>query len=104
MKTYRVYLTPHAVADLESIYHYIAENSGFPEVALAYIRRLREECETLSLAPQRGRKRDDIRKNLRVLALDKQCVAAFEIDTSQRKVTILNLFYGGRDYETLMTE
>lgn len=102
MKTYHVFLTPDAVADLESIYRYIAESSGFPETALRYIQRLRESCEALSLTPQRGYKRDDIRKNLRVLALDKRTVVAFEIEESQRKVMVLGIFHGGRDYETLM--
>lgn len=102
MKTYSVFLTPDAVADLTEIYGYIADKSGLPEVALAYIQKLRSKCESLSLAPLRGNKRDDIRPNLRVLALDKNAVAAFEVQEEERTVIILNVFYGGQDYETLM--
>ena len=52
--------------------------------------------------PQRGQQRDDLRKNLRILAIDRAAVAAFEVDEEKQTVTILNVFYGGRDYETIM--
>lgn len=104
MKHYKVFLTPDAVKDLADIYSYIASASGIPEVAWAYIEKLRRKCDNLETAPMRGNTRDDLRQNLRILAIDKNAVAAFEIDENRQVVTILNLFYGGRDYETLMGE
>lgn len=104
MKSYDVSLTPDAVQDLADIYTYIANNSGFPDMALAYIERLRRQCETLQTAPYRGRSREDIRSGLRILPLADNAVAAFEIDETEGSVLILNIFYGGRDYETLMGE
>lgn len=103
MKTYKVSLRPDAISDLQNIYTYISEASGFPDVAIEYIRRLKKKCETLTSAPHRGLKRDDIRPNLRTLALDKRTVAAFEINEEAREVDILNIFYGGRDYEILLS-
>lgn len=104
MTPYSVYFTPDAVADLAAIYDYITDTSGFPDVAYAYMQRLRQKCEGLTLAPERGTKRDDIRKNLRILALEKNAVAAFEVQEDKRMVTILNVFYGGQDYETLLSQ
>lgn len=104
MTPYSVYFMPDAVADLAAIYDYITETSGFPDVAYAYMQRLRQTCEGLTLAPERGTKRDDIRKNLRILALEKNAVAAFEVQEDKRIVIILNVFYGGRDYETLLLQ
>jgi hypothetical protein len=42
-------------------------------------------------------------EKLRVYPLDKKTVAAFVIDEGKRTVSILNIFYGGRDYETIMS-
>jgi plasmid stabilization system protein ParE len=39
MTTRRVILRPAAEADLTALYHSIAERSGYPERAIAYIRR-----------------------------------------------------------------
>lgn len=104
MKTYDVLLTPDAVQDLKDIYEYILDASGFPETAWNYIERLRDKCYNLQTAPLRGHKRDDLRKNVRIIALDKRAVAAFEVDEKTHTVTILNIFYGGRDYDALMRE
>ncbi len=104
MKIFEVYLKPDGVSDLKDIYEYIADKSGHPDIAIAYIRKLRSKCEDLSLAPVRGQQRDDLRKNLRTLAIDKNAVAAFVVDEKRKTVTILNIFYGGRDFDALMRD
>jgi len=102
MKKYDVYLMPDAVKDLEDIYNYISDQSGFPARAWDYIEKLRQKCHELETAPLRGQQRNDLMKNLRVTPLDKKAVAAFMVDEKKQAVIILNIFYGGRDYETLM--
>lgn len=72
MKSYEVYLTPDAIKDLTDIYEYITEKSELPEVAWAYIEKLRQKCHGLRTAPLIGLKRDDLRKNLRIIAIDKK--------------------------------
>lgn len=74
---YSVSLSSEAIADLSSIYQFIADTSEIPEVAWRYISKLKEQCERLQHAPIRGRNRDDIRPNLRILSLDKNAIAAF---------------------------
>ena len=102
METYDVSLTPDSIVDLAAIYRFIVDESGFPEIAWICIERLREKCYSLERAPIRGHKRDDLRANLRILAIDKNAAAAFEVDELHLTVTILNIFYGGEDYETIM--
>ena len=104
METYDVSLRPDAITDLAGIYNYIIDEGGHPVVAWNYIEKLREKCYSLERAPIRGQKRDDLRANLRILAIDKNAVAAFEVDESNQTVTILNIFYGGEDYETIMVD
>jgi len=102
MKIYEVYLMPDAIDDLSGIYTYIADESELPEVAWNYVQKLREKCRELSTAPIRGQKRDDLRKNLRIAPIDKNAIAAFEVSEKKATVTIFNIFYGGRDYDTIM--
>ncbi|MER0204552.1 MULTISPECIES: type II toxin-antitoxin system RelE/ParE family toxin [Nitrosomonas] len=102
MKSYEVYLTPDAIKDLTDIYEYIAAKSGLPEVAWTYIEKLRQKCHELRKAPLIGQQRNDLRKNLRIVAINKNAIAAFEVIEDKRIVTILNIFYGGRDYEAIM--
>ena len=104
MGKYDVYLMPDAIKDLETIYSYIAEKSGFPERAWGYVEKLRQKCHELETAPLRGQQRDDLLPNLRVAPIDKKAVAAFLVDEKKQAVLILNIFYGGRDYEALMSE
>ena len=102
MKKYDVYLMPDAIKDLEGIYGYIADKSGFPERAWGYVDKLRQKCRELETAPLRGQQRDDLMHNLRVVPIDKKAVAAFIVDEEKKAVLVLNIFYGGRDYEALM--
>lgn len=102
MKQYDVYLMPDAINDLNNIYEYIADESGLPEVAWAYIEKLRNKCYDFRTAPIRGQRRDDLRKNVRIAAIGKNAVAAFEVDEDRKNVLVFNIFYGGRDYEAIM--
>jgi len=102
MKTYTVYFMPDAVTDLENIYEYIAEQSGFPERAWAYMEKLKLKCQELDTFPIRGQQRNDLMDGLRVYPLGKRAVAAFLVDEAEQTVCILNIFYGGRDYEILL--
>ena len=102
MKKYDVYLMPDAIKDLEGIYGYITDKSGFPERAWSYIEKLQQKCRELETAPLRGQQRDDLMHNLRIVPIDKKAVAAFIVDEEKKAVLVLNIFYGGRDYEALM--
>lgn len=104
MKKYSVVFTPDAESNIEDIYDYIALDKGVPDVAITYIRKLRDACYKLEYAPIRGRDRRDIRKGLRVIPLDKSAVAAFEVDEIVQVVTILGVFCGGQDYETIVRD
>ena len=94
---------PDAIKDLENIYSYISDKSGFPERAWAYIEKLRQKCHELETAPLRGQQRDDLMENLRITPIDKKAVVAFIVDEEKQAVIILNIFYGGRDYEAIMS-
>lgn len=102
MDTYRVYFMPDAIRDLEDIYLYIAEQSGFPDRAWNYMERLKSKCQALETLPIRGQLRNDLMDGLRIYPLDNKAVAAFLVNEADLTVQVLNVFYGGRDYEALL--
>ena len=96
MKRRRVSFRPLAEADLLEIYRYIAEKAG-RGAAGGYIDRIETACMALETFPERGTRRDDIRPGLRIIGFERRVAIAFMVEVD--RVTILRLFYGGRDWE-----
>ncbi len=99
MKPRDVIFAPEARNDLLELYGDIADTAG-AAVAMSYLQRLERYCHGLSHASMRGRSRDDIRPGLRIVGFEQRVTIAFSVDHDV--VTILRLFYGGRDWENLM--
>ena len=95
--TYRIEFSPEAVGDLIDLYDYIAVRDG-AERAIGYIDRIEEFCRSLSVFPDRGTRRDDLRPGLRILGFERRAVIALNI--ADDTVTILRVLYGGRNAET----
>ncbi len=97
-----LFYRPEARADLAKLYDYIAEQSGH-ERAIGYIRRIQASCEKLKTFPESGRRRDELRPGVRILGFERRVVIAYMVLPSG-DVEIGRVFYGGRDYEALITE
>lgn len=97
--SHRVIFSPEAEDQLVELYRYIAQ-AGFPAAAQRYTQAIISYCESLRTFPLRGTRRDDVRPGLRVINYRKRTVIAFEVDGTT--VSILGIFYGGRDYESLL--
>lgn len=99
--THQVVFSPESQTQLLELYRYIARVAS-PEVAARYTDAIVDYCEGLAQFPLRGTKRDDVRPGLRVTHYRKRSVIAFSVDSS--RVSILGIFYGGQDYESLLQE
>ncbi len=99
--THQVVFSPESQTQLLELYRYIARVAS-PEVAACYTDAIVDYCEGLAQFPLRGTKRDDVRPGLRVTHYRKRSVIAFSVDSS--RVSILGIFYGGQDYESLLQE
>ncbi|MER8978553.1 MULTISPECIES: type II toxin-antitoxin system RelE/ParE family toxin [unclassified Mesorhizobium] len=88
--------------DLANIFRHIVEANGSPDVALKFVLRIEDRCQSIGNAPRGGRSRDDILPGLRTVPFEHSAVIAYIIDDNF--VRIVNIFHGGRDYETLMRE
>jgi toxin ParE1/3/4 len=100
--SYRVIVGPIAEADLMALYTYISDDRQDAAIAINYLRRIRRFCEDLGTFPERGRKRDDIRKGLRLIGFEKRVVIAFHV--TGEVVDIKRIFYGGRDYADILSD
>lgn len=95
-----VVLSEAAIADLEAIAAYILENSGSENIANGFVDRIEERCRSIGNAPRGGRSRDDIMPGLRTVPFEHSAVIAYVVEGDA--VFIVNVFYGGRDYEAMI--
>jgi plasmid stabilization system protein ParE len=95
----RVVFSPEAEEQLAELYRYIAAAVS-PAIAARYTEAIVNYCESLRTFPHRGTMRDDVRPGLRITNYKKRAVIAFDVDA--KVVSIIGIFYGGRDYETIL--
>jgi plasmid stabilization system protein ParE len=99
--SHRVVFSPEAEEQLASLFGYIAEAAS-PGIAAQYTEAIVSYCESLHTFPLRGTRRDDVRPGLRITHYRKRTVIAF--DVSAGVVSIIGIFYGGQDYETILQD
>lgn len=95
----RVRFRPAAVDDLEEIYRYIYRNSTSSAVAAAFVGRIRARCRRIGDVPLGGTARDDLGRGLRTVPFERSAVIFYKVESDC--VRIINIFYGGRNYEAL---
>lgn len=99
--SYRVVFSPEAEEQLVALYNYIAAAAS-PDIAAQYTEAIVSYCESLCTFPHRGTMRDDVRSGLRITNYKKRAVIAFDLGTET--VSIIGIFYGGQDYETILQD
>lgn len=99
MKQYQVIFAPEARDDLFALYDWIAAAAS-PDTALSYLERIETYCFGFKHAAERGTRRDDIRPGMRIVGFERRVTIAFSV--MEERVTILRIFYGGRNWEEIM--
>ena len=102
MKRWRIVFRPEAETDLLEIYQYIVQASSNIKVAFEFTERLRSACFKLEYFPERGAKRDEIMRDLRILTHERKTVIAYFIIDGI--VIISNIFHAGRDWEAFIAD
>lgn len=87
----------------EADLHIHCERSGDPARALNYIQRIRHSFKALQTFPESGRLRNDLRSGLRIFGFERRVVISYLI-LDNGDVEIGRLFYGGQDYDTLLSD
>lgn len=92
---HRVVFSPSAEAQLLELYRNIATRAS-PAIAENYVAAIVDYCRSLSMFPERGARRDDIRPRLRTVGYRHSITIAFEV--ADDAVNILGVYYGGQDF------
>ena len=95
----KIRVSPEARSELESIWLYIARESGSTDIATRVTDSIAQRFWLLNRHSNLGRRRDDLRPGLRSLtAGDYIIIYRIEKDT----VVILHIFHGSRDISGLL--
>ncbi len=100
MKRLPVIYRPEAIADLEEIFCYILNESRDQITAKRFTNRIKAHCDKVGNAPHSGTPRPELGTDLRLVPFEKSAVILYR--TTAKEIEIVNVFYGGRDYEALM--
>jgi plasmid stabilization system protein ParE len=101
MKTYRIEFSEGAREDLAELANLIA-TASFIERAERYIGKLVRECRSLSVAPHRGTRLQELRPNMRLIAYKHTVNIVFRIEEAIDTVVILGFAYKGRSLEHIL--
>lgn len=104
MSRYRVQYSPAAYDDLRAIYRYIAFELMVEETARAQTERIRYAIRALGTFPQRYRAVDWepwASRGMRQMPVDHYCIF-YRIDETGGIVTIVRIFYAGRDIKNII--
>lgn len=99
MRRHEIKYRPEAVADLDDVFRFVLRLSDSQATAERFIGRILARCQRIGNVPLGGRPRDDLEPGLRIVPFEKTTVVAYKVETDC--VRIVNVFYGGRDYEAL---
>ena len=101
MKSYTIAYAPEFEDQLDRVEAYIETKSGSEVIAERHTQAIRRYCESLSIAPQRGTRRDDLSPGLRITHYRGSTLLAFYIQGDV--VWFVGVFFGGQDYESAIS-
>ncbi len=103
---YRVGYTPLAKDDLKDIYQYIAKQLKEPQIAANLTKRIRDSIKELDFSPERFVRVDFEpwgSMNMRHFPVGNYEIY-YLVDNETKTVTVVRIFYGGRNVETMLND
>ena len=97
--SYRVVFSPQAQRQLSWILRYLAEE-GTLATATSFVAAIVDYCESFTIFPNRGARRDDVRPGLRAIGFRRRATIAFMVE--DRIISIVGVFYGGQNVEVAL--
>lgn len=103
---YQVIYSPAALDDLRHIFNYIAHVLLAGQAAQNQIVHIRREIRKLELFPEKHEQVDWepwVSMGTRKMSVDNY-VVYYRVDNESKSVTIVRIFYGGRDVEHIIQD
>lgn len=94
-----IHFTRRAVADLNEIYDFIAQDS--PSTAISFIDLLEDECKVLAQSPKIGRLREELAQNLRSFSVGNYVIFYRPVE---RGIEIIRILHSARDIPNIFLE
>ena len=104
MDSYLVSYTDEALQDLRDIYGYISSELKAPGIAVAQVKRIRDEVRSLSTFPKRYRVVEWepwAKREMRQLPVD-NFIVFYAVSDDALAVRIVRIFYGKRDIPNIV--
>ena len=98
---YKVIFEPEAEQAIKDRAKYIETQSG-PLTSERYVNEVYAFCESLSIFPHRGRKRDDLREGIRITNFKGTTIIPYLINEEAKTIYILASFHSSQDYERVL--
>lgn len=101
---YKVSYSADALDDLRKIYAYIADKLLVPDIAVAQLERIRKEVRLLDFMPARYvlvEWESWHSMKIHQLPVD-NFIVYYLVDDEKKAVTVVRVFYGGRDIEGIV--
>jgi toxin ParE1/3/4 len=93
LKKYEVHFLAEAIADLDSLFCYIADESSY-DIADGYLARIERLCASLTSLPMRGTAVAGDVPGLRTMGFERRATILFKVGAD--RVEIQRILYGGR--------
>ncbi len=102
--SYKISYSVDALSDLREIFTYIADELLVPETAEAQVGRIRKEVRSLNLMPARYALVEwEPWHSMGMHQLPvNNFIVYYLVDEVEEKVTVVRIFYGGRDIEEII--
>lgn len=105
-ENYNVIYSPDAKEDLKSLYRYIAFNLVEPAIAEKQVNRIRKSIKKLNRFPQKHQEvswEPWSSMGMKYVPVDNY-VVYYLVNDDSRLVTIVRIFYGGRNVEDIISK
>ncbi len=89
-----------AAADLDNIFDHLLEQGASPRTARGFVERIEAHCERIGGLPEGYPAHPDLGHGIRISPFERSAVIAYRL--ADDAVQIVNVFYGGRDYQSLL--
>jgi toxin ParE1/3/4 len=93
----RLYFSPSAREDLNRILDHIAQDD--PSAAINFVKKIKDVCIRIARFPEIGALRDDLAPELRCFPV-KTYIIFYR--AGEKRVDIVRVLHGSRDYSTLL--
>lgn len=89
-----------AAADLDSIFDHLLDQGASARTARGFVERIEAQCERIGGLPEGYPAHPDLGPGIRIAPFEHSAVIAYRL--AEDAVEIVNVFYGGRDYQSLL--